>query len=172
MGEREMFLVLGAMIFFSMTSLSVNRFCLNNNEVMMRSEFDYYAISLAQGIIEEAKTRAFDVAVADENNLPPLSDLPGAFTGDKSLGPMPGEYYPNYNDVDDYNGLNLDITANINGPKVNYHVQVQVRYVEEWDLDTLIGPKKFQKGMIVTVTSSYISAPIVLSHVFSYYDFG
>ena len=166
MGEREMFLIMGAMLFFTMTSLSVNRFCLDNNEVMMRSEFNYFAISLAQGIIEEAKTREFDSAIV----FGTAHTLPDDFT--YPPGPRYDEHYPNFNDVDDYTGLNLDITANINGPKVNYHVQVQVRYVEEWDLNTLIGPKKFHKKMIVTVTSDFISAPVVLSHVFSYYKFG
>lgn len=168
MGEREMFLVLGAMLFFTMTSLSVNRFCLNNNEVMRRSEFDYYAISLAQGIIEEGKTRFFDVAV--EGTPPPLSSLPGAFT--YPLGPRSGEYYPNFTDVDDYNGLNLNITANVNGPKVGYNVSVVVGYVTETNLNTIVSSKTFHKKMTVTVTSSFISAPVVLSHVFSYYEFG
>jgi hypothetical protein len=168
MGEREMILLMGAVFFFTMTTMSINRFCLNNSEVIMESEFNYYAISLAQGMIEEAKTRAFDANVEDKSNLPSLSKLPGAFTGVKELGPDPGEYYPNYSDVDDYDGLNLDITANINGPKVNYNVQVQVGYVEEYDLNKVIGPKKFHKKMIVTVTSSYMSAPVILSHIFSY----
>lgn len=168
MGEREMFLVLGAMFFFTMTSLSVNRFCLDNNEVMMRSEFDYYAVSLAQGIIEEAKTRYFDVAV--EGTPPPLSSLPGAFT--YPCGPRWDEHYPNFTDVDDYNGLNLTVTANVNGPKVNYTVDVVVGYVTETNLNTFVSYKTFYKKMIVRVTSTYISAPVVISHVFSYYEFG
>lgn len=163
MGEREMILVLGAMFFFSMTSLSVNRFCLQNDEIMMQSEFDYYAISLAQGIIEEAKTRYFDVAV--EGATPPLSSLPGLFT--YPCGPRWNESYPNYSDVDDYNGLDL----NINTSRANYRVRVVVGYVNETNLNTLVGYKTFYKKMTVTVTSNYISAPIALSHVFSYYEF-
>ena len=164
MGEREMLLVLAAMLFFSMTSLSVNNFCLHNNETMMKSEFDYYAISLAQGILEEAKTRFFDVAV--EGTPPPLSNLPDAFT--YPLGPRYNEYYPNYTDVDDYHGLNLDVTT----PRVNYNVRVQVGYVRESDINTVVSYRTFYKKMTVAVTSPFISAPVVLSHVFSYYDFG
>ena len=166
MGEREMFLVLGAMLFFTMTSLSVNRFCLDNNEVMMKSEFDYYAISLGQGIIEEAKTREFDSSIA----FGTANTLPDDFT--YPLGCRYDEQYPNFNDVDDYNGLNLDITANINGPKANYQVVVHVGYVEEHDLNTFVGYKTFHKRMTVIVTSDFITAPVILSHVFSYYAFG
>ena len=164
MGEREMLLVFAAMFFFSMTSISVNRFCLSNSEVIMEREFIYYATSLAQRIIEEAKTRAFDQTVV--NN--PATNPPYSFG---YWGHGPNEEYPNFTDVDDYNGLNLPVTADVNGPKVNYTVQVQVGYVEEHDLDTIVGPETFHKKMIVTVTSDFISAPVVLSHIFSYYEF-
>ena len=165
MGEREMFLVLGALLFFTMTSLSVNRFCLNNNEAMMKTEFDHYAVSLAQGIIEEAKTRAFDLYVVSN----PAANPPGDFT--YPLGPRWDEYYPNYNDVDDYNGLHLTVSADTTGPKVDYDVDVQVGYVEEYDIDTFVSHKTFHKKMKVTVTSDFISAPVVLSHVYSYFEF-
>ncbi len=156
MGEREMFLVLGAMLFFTMTSLSVNRFCLNNHEVMMQSEFDYYAISLAQGIIEEVKTREFDSAIVFGTAV----NLPQDFT--YPLGPRHDEYYPNFNDVDDYNGLILDITAEVNGPKVNYRVQVSVGYVEEYDLNTIVTYETFYKKVTVKVTSDYIAGTMIL----------
>lgn len=161
MGEREMFLVLGAMFFFSMTTLSMNRFCLNNSEVMMKSEFDYYAISLAQRIIEEAKTRLFDSVL--ESGTP--TNLPGDFT--YPLGHRWNEHYPNFTDVDDYNNL----TLNVNTPRVNYTVSVQVGYVEESNPDVIVTHKTFFKKMTVTVTSDYISSPISLSHVFAYYEF-
>jgi len=165
MGEREILLVIGAMIFFAMTSLSVNRFCLDNNEVMMQSEFNYYAVSLAQGIIEEAKTRAFDVAVVSA----PANDPPNDFT--YPLGPRWNEYYPNFNDVDDYNGLTLNIQADVNGPPVNYTVHVVVGYVKETNPDKIVSEKTFYKKMIVTVSSDYISSDVVLSHVFGYYEY-
>lgn len=161
MGEREMFLVLGAMFFFSMTSISVNRFCLNNNEIMMKSEFDYYAISLAQRIIEEAKTRAFDVAVVSE----PASNPPNDFT--YPLGPRWDETYPNFNDVDDYHNLSL----NVNTPRTDYTVAVQVGYVEEGNLDEIVEHKTFFKKMTVTVSSDYMSSDVTLTHVYSYYEF-
>jgi len=165
MGEREMILVLGAMLFFTMTSLSVNRFCLDNSEVMMQSEFNYYAVSLAQGIIEEVKTREFDSAIV----FGTAHTLPYDFT--YPCGPRNDEHYPNYNDVDDYHGLNLNIQADVNGPRVNYNVRVQVGYVSETNLNSFVYHKTFHKKMIVTVTSDYISAPVILNHVYSYFEF-
>lgn len=161
MGEREMMLVLAALFFFSMTSLSVNRFCISNNEVMMKSEFDYYAISLAQSIIEEAKTRHFDVAVESG----PATNPPNDFT--YPGGPRYDEHYPNFSDVDDYNGL----TKTINTSRVNYTINVTVGYVQETNLNTIVSFKTFHKKMTVTVSSPYITSNVVLSHVFSYYEF-
>lgn len=169
MGEREMILVLAALLFFSMTSLTVNRFCLQNDETMLQSEFQYYAISLAQSIIEEAKTRYFDVAVETEPP-PSLSQLPNLFT--YPLGPRWNESYPNFSDVDDYHGLNLNITNNTNpSARANYTVRVQVGYVNESNIDQVVTYKTFYKKMTVIVTSAYLPAPVVLSHVFSYYEF-
>lgn len=169
MGEREMILVLAALLFFSMTSLSVNRFCLQNDETMLQSELEYYAISLAQGLIEEAKTRYFDVAV--ETDPPPaLSQLPNLFT--YPGGPRWNESYPNYSDVDDYHGLTLNIT-NANNPsaKVNYTVRVQVGYVNEANIDQIVNYRTFYKKMTVIVTSTYLPTTVVMSHVFAYYEF-
>ncbi len=169
MGEREMILVLAALLFFSMTSLTVNRFCLQNDETMLQSEYEYYATSLAQGIIEEARTRFFDVAV--ESDPPPeLSQLPNLFT--YPLGPRWNESYPNFSDVDDYHGLTLNITNNNNpSAKADYTVRVQVGYVNESNLNQIVTYKTFYKRMTVTVTSNYLPVPVVLSHVFSYYEF-
>jgi len=162
MGEREMLLVLGAMFFFSMTNLSMNRFCLNNNEVMMKSEFDYYAISLAQRIIEEVKTRQFDAN---------LSDPPNSFDSPYSMGHNQYESYPNFNDVDDYNGEVLDNDDLGINPPVDYTVSIQVVYVNENNPDVRVYSRTFFKKMTVTVTSDYMTSPVSLSHVFAYYEF-
>jgi len=162
MGQREMFLVLGAMFFFTMNSLSVNRFCLHNSEIMMQSEFDYYAISLAQRIIEEGKTRLFDSVL--ETGTP--ANPPDDFT--YPLGPRNDEHYPNFTDVDDYNGL----TLNVNTPRGDYVVSVQVGYVKDGHPDDIVTEKTYYKKITVTVSSDYISDDVVLEHVYSYYDFG
>jgi hypothetical protein len=164
MGEREMLLAMAAILFFSMTTMTIDRFCLNNSEVMMESEFIYYATSLAQKIIEEAKTKAFDQTVVSN----PATNPPYSFS---MFGPGPGESYPNFTDVDDYNGLNLPVTATVNGPKVNYTVRVRVGYVEESDLNTIVTHNTFHKKMIVTVASDYLPAPVKLSYVFSYFEY-
>ena len=157
MGERELLLVMAAMMFFSTTNLSVNRFILYNNEAIMENEIEYYAISMAQRIIEEAKTRKFD-----------LFAPPQDFTAPWSLGPANYESYPLVNDVDDYHRFD----RTINTPQGPYRVQVQVYYVEETNIDHIVSHRTNYKKMTVTVTSDYLSHPIVLNHVFSYISNG
>ena len=163
MGHREMILTLAAVFFFSMTSLSMNRIWLQNNDIMMKSEFDYYAISLAQRIIEETKTRAFDSNVESG----PAANPPDDFVSPHSLGPRWDEVYPNFSDVDDYNNLYLTI----NTPRANYLVFAFVRYIDENNLDRIVEYRTFFKKLFVVVLSDYISTPVILSHVFAYYEF-
>ena len=165
MGEREMILLMGAMFFFAMTTMSINRYCLNNSQVIMESEFNYHAISIAQGIIEEAKTKKFDhVVIAtptrDKDSLTLAADL--------------GREGSVFDDIDDYHYYNenpLELAAEVDGRKVDYTVQVEVGYVQESDPSTVVPSQKFYKKMTVTVTSSYLSNPVVLSHIFSYFEY-
>jgi hypothetical protein len=119
------------------------------------TEFDYFAVSLGQRIIEEAKTRRYD-----------LYEPPDDFTSPSGLGPRYNEVYPNYNDVDDYNGF--DVT--VNTPRNTYRIQVTVYYVDESNIDQKVTYRTNHKKMIVRITSEYMKFPIILSHVFSYMD--
>ncbi|MBD3288373.1 hypothetical protein GF337_06175 [candidate division KSB1 bacterium] len=161
MGEREMFLVLASLFFFSMTSLSVNRFCLNNSEILMQSEHEKYAISLAQSIIEDAKTRAFDVAT----EAGPSSNPPSDFTYPASA--RNDEYYPNYSDVDDF----TDIDIQVNNGKATYNVTAYVGYVEDTNPAQFVSHRTYYKKMVVTVSSDVLPRDIALSQVYSYFFF-
>lgn len=158
MGERELILVIAASIFFSTISLSVNKFFIENSEIMWRNEYDYVGISLAQKIIEEAKTRRFD-----------LYEPPSDFTSPTSLGRNPYENYPNFNDVDDFNyfyysPLNLNVSDTV------YQIKVQVYYVSEANINVKVTSRTFYKKLTVWITCPHMSGPVTLSHVYSYID--
>ncbi|MEE4312815.1 MAG: hypothetical protein V2J62_13210 [candidate division KSB1 bacterium] len=164
MGQREMVLLLGAIFFFSMSTFSVNRFFVTSNEIVMRSEFDYYGISLAQKFIEEAKTRAFDATIA----FGTLNNVPGDFNSPYSLGHANNESYPNFNDVDDYHNLRI----NVDSGRTTYSVSAVVYYVNEYNPDQNVNYRTRLKKMVVTVSSPYMTSNVVMSHVFSYYELG
>ncbi len=155
MGEREMILLVAALVFFSSISLSVNRFFIDSGEMMVRNEFDYEAISIAQRFIEEDKTRRFD-----------LYEPPASFTSPWSLGQAYYESYPNFNDVDDLHNLTLSITT----PRAVYQVSMEVYYVTSANINTKVYYTTRFKKLVVSVSNPYQTRTIRLAHVYSYID--
>ena len=161
MGRSELLLVLGALMLFGVTMLSTNRYMVDQNESIIQREYEFYAISLAQSFIEEAKTKAFDANVI--NASPPV---PSGFTGNGQLGPAGGEFYPNFDDIDDYNGLSLTDSTS----RGSFDVDIIVGYVKETSPDLIeVSQKTFYKKMIVSVTNPYLIQPVQLDFIFSYF---
>lgn len=161
MGRSELLLVLGALILFGLTRLSTNRYMVDQNESIIQREYEFYAISLAQSFIEEGKTKAYDVAVI--NASPPV---PSGFTGNGGLGPAAGEFYPNFNDIDDYNGLSLTDSTS----RGNFDIDIIVGYIKEATPEIIeVNQKTFHKKMIVTVTNPFLIQPVQLDFIFSYF---
>ncbi len=166
MGQRELLLVLGALILFGITMLNTTRYVADQNESLYLLEFEYYAVSLAQSFIEEAKTKAFDanfvnttIQVPDDYTDP---DSLGVDTVPDSLGIGPVEVYPNYSDIDDYNGYAIiDSTS-----RGEFTLNIQVGYVTEADPGVVVGVRTFYKNMTVTVSNHYLVSPVQVSYVF------
>ena len=160
MGQRELLLVLGAIILFGITMLSTNRYVRDQTESNIQREFEFYSISLAQSFIEEAKTKAFDEKVINGT-----VNTPGQLTHWNSLGPDAGETHPNFDDVDDYNGLTLiDSTG-----RDEFDVSIEVGYVlAETDPETMVNNRSWYKRMNVTIANPYLIQPIVLGYVYAY----
>ncbi len=159
MGHREMIFLLGALVLFGALMLSLNRYAMDQNDVLFEQELEFYAISLAQSFIEEAKTKAFDLNVI---NASP-QQLPSGFTS-PPLAPAVGETYPNFNDVDDFNNFTFQDSTS----RAVFDVNISVGYVESNDLETIVNYPTFYKKMAVTVTSPYMDGPVQLNYVFGY----
>jgi len=166
MGQRELLLVLGALTLFGVTMLSTNRYVAHQNDSLFQLEFEYYAVSLAQSFIEEAKTKAFDanfvntaIQVPDDYTDP---DSLGVNAVPDSLGIGPVEIYPNFSDIDDYNGFAvIDSTS-----RGEFTINIQVGYVTDTDPDVVVGVRTFYKKMTVTVSNDYLLSPVQVSYVF------
>jgi len=158
MGQRELLLVLGALILFGLTMLSTNRYVIDQNESVIQREFEFYSISLAQTFIEEAKTKAFDEKVINGtvNN-------PGQLTLWNLLGPE-GETHPNFDDVDDYNGLTLTDSTGSD----EFDVSIEVGYIDETDPETIVNNRHYYKRMNVTISNPFLIQPLVLGFVYAY----
>jgi hypothetical protein len=155
MGQRELLLTIGAIIIFSLTSLSINQLSLRNSEAIYGQQAEFYAVSVAQRFIEEAKAKAFD-----ENTITGTVSAPSGFS---TLGPDT-ESYPNFDDVDDFSGFSTT-DPSIIGTIVD-SVAIAVSYVQE-DLTETVSHTYYKK-MTVTAFSDYLNSPVQADYVFAY----
>ena len=177
MSGSNMILVIGALLLFGMFLSSSNKLMIGNTQIASQNEYNIAALSIAQSIIDEAKTKAFD-----EKTIagPVVSPSPTTLTVTGLFGPDGvGESVPNpdtlkstgygsmskFDDIDDYNKYN----RLVNTPRAEgYRVSVTVGYASETNPDSLKGVPTFCKTMTVKVTSAYTSQPLTLSYAFTY----
>ncbi|RKY61838.1 MAG: hypothetical protein DRP95_02325 [Candidatus Latescibacterota bacterium] len=163
MQTGQTLLVLGAFVLLSTIVLSMYRALLENQDAVDEAQYGIPAIALAQSVIEEASAKAFDEEVTGT----PPPNLPEGFTHPSSLGPESGEHYPDFDDVDDYNGLDIQDTTSVGAV---YNITASVYYVDSSDPDNSVSYRTFYKRIDVTVSSPFLSRAITLSHLFSYWS--
>ena len=148
-------LTIGALVLLSLTSLRFNTNILQNMTVQIENKVYLTAFSLADDLIEDIKEKAFDEKTIDfqaiaQNQL----SLP--------LGRESGENWPNFNDIDDFNGYTKDVSL----PHAEgYTVNCLVNYVDANGQD-LISQSYFKKVTII-VKSKYLRSPLFMSFIFS-----
>ncbi len=162
--------VICAVLVFGLFANTINRSMVNTTEMTVESEIEYNGISMAQSIIEEARVRVFDKRITyplDRLRDPriPVAQIPTAFTAPDSLGPDPGEIYPNFNDFDDYRGLNITRATGYG----TYTLTATVFYVTTANQTVNANAKTSHKRLQVTVNHPDMRGPVTLSYVKSYY---
>lgn len=157
MQNIESFLTIGGLLLFALTSLRFNNAILNTSTADLQNKIYLTAFSLGDDLIEEMKAKSFD-----QNTVKFPINNPSGLSA--VLGPDSGEVYPNYNDVDDYNGYSRTISA----PNAeDYVVSCVVQYVQSSDQDAVSPTQTFFKKATVTVTSPYMHPSITLSYIFT-----
>lgn len=139
----DFILLILAMFLFAMLQLGVTSVLLNNNRVMINTELDYTAVSLAQNIIDEARQKAFD-----QNTVGSYGGIsvPDGFS---TIGLETGESYPNFNDFDDYHEYSRTDTTEHG----IYTTNCTVDYMDENDMSQVSAGKSKHKRLLVRVTS-------------------
>jgi len=141
MGNSQLMLVIGAIILLSILIMNANRSILNSTELTVNSETILAANALANEMMKEICTKAFDdttvASYIDESNLP------NTLTSPQSLGPDSGETYiriedniddyTQYDDIDDYTGHSDTLSTPRTG---DYIINISIGYV-----DLLIDPE-------------------------------
>ncbi len=162
--------VIAAVLVFGLFANTINRSMVNTTEMTVESEVEYNGISMAQSIVEEARVRVFDKRVdyrIDRLRDPriPTALIPSGFTAPDSLGPDAGEVYPEFNDFDDYNGLNITRATGYG----TYILTATVFYVQAGSPTTNANTKTSHKRLQVTVNHPDMRGPVTLSYVKTYY---
>lgn len=157
MQNIQSYLTIGGLLLFSLTSLRFNSAILDTSTADLENKVYLTAFSLADDMIEEMKVKSFDQNTVEF----PVSN-PAALT--LNLGHGASEVYPNYNDVDDFNGFNKTVDE----PHAEgYVVSCVVQYVTESDPDVVSSTQTFYKKATVTVTSPYMRHAVSLSFIFT-----
>jgi hypothetical protein len=164
MNTGQTLLVVLAMILLAIFGLSINRTTLYSRSILQESSLLVSAISVGEKFIEEAELYRFD---EDKS-----ATIPSSFTYAGQLGPDAGESYPNFDDIDDYNGLTLVDNTSAHTP---LNITIDVSYVDNSAPDTPITSSTYYKRMYVKVSSPYFAAlpdsSIKLTRVFGYHYF-
>jgi hypothetical protein len=157
MSSGQSMLVLGATILFALISLRFNTAMLEDTTLQIQNKVNLTAFSLADDLIEEIKEKAFDQKTIDFQAI-----AVNQLTAANALGPGWTESWPNFNDIDDYNGYSKDVDL----PHAEgYTVTCAVNYV---DADgSILSTQSYYKKVTVSVGSKYLNNPIKMSFIFS-----
>lgn len=170
----SLLLTIGSLVMLGLFMLSANGLISDNIHTAEENEFYLTALSLAQSVIDEAKTKSFD-----QETVSSVVTNPVGLTAPTSLGPDAGEYlagpdsasggayqsFSRFNDIDDYQGyVRLANTPRADG----YLVAATVEYVNPLVPDSTSGACTYCKRMTVTVTSPYLPGPVALQYAFVY----
>jgi len=163
MNTGQMLITVAAMVLLATLILRMNNTFSNSTDTVYDSKFAILATSLGNSIIEEASDKSFDEAT-DSIAVSSLNDL----TPSGSLGPESGEVYPNFNDVDDYNGfVKVDSTL----PSAVFKATCKVDYVNPNSPEVTSTARTWTKRISVTITSISMADTVRLSSLYSYWVF-
>ena len=162
MNTGQMLLVLGALVILGAVTVSVNSMLASKTQTMLNAEADLMAVSIAQSMIDEAMSAAFDTKVVadtvkvftDSSQFTPPGSL-GPSAAEASMVPLPEPPDTNgaykslrfYNDFDDYNGYRRYVYTSMG----LFSVCDTVFYVKESDPDQIAPAQTFYKKIVVTV---------------------
>src|ERR1041385_487752 len=167
-------LTIFSFVLFGTLLVSDNNVITNNVQLVTENQYAIAAFAVAQSVIDEAGTKAFDehtvggIEVPDSGSMsavlaPESAEIPPTMDVTGASGYWSGVHF---DDVDDYNGYRraVPLAAHLQGDTVS----VVVQYVSVADPESALAHPSYCKKMTVTVRSPYLSRPYKFSHVFTY----
>ncbi len=166
MSGSQSLLAIGALTLLSTLTLTINRSIVSSFSTMLETQTMIAAIAEAENLLQIIQSKPFDQALAIQppadpggagpprkrKSLPPgIAKKPSDFTPPGLLGREVSERYPFFNDVDDYNGLALNVWTPLS--KDSLQLTVNVEYVD---------PKAPHQPSTVQTTAKRISLQVFM----------
>ena len=164
----DLFYTLMAVAIFSFFLLHANGAILSNQTRTVDHEYEKTAISVAQSIIDEAKTLEFDWAIID--GVTP-DEFPGEFLGFDERGGSDRENFAVFDDYHFYSQNPLIVPTELG----NYTVRITVDFVEVEEVGgvTVVSAPSlttsFNKRMTVTASNIANDDFATLTYIKSYF---
>jgi hypothetical protein len=98
MSSGQMALTIGAFMLLGLVAMNFRGLVSDSDDVLDTNNTTQMTLVIGRSMIDEISRRSFDLATTSKTVVS-LSDL----TAPSGMGPASGEYYPAFNDVDDFN---------------------------------------------------------------------
>ena len=159
--SNQMLLAILGLALLSIITLTYNQSISSQQTTMFNNEAILTATALAQGMLDEISTRAFD-----EKTINGGVTSADSLTANGSLGPDTGESsILLYDDIDDFKNY-IDTTSLER--LGNFNFKVQVGYIQNLNPDTKISTRSFSKRIDVAVHNQYLPDTLKLKTIISY----
>lgn len=158
MNASQLILSFASLIILSTVIIITNRSSIDLQDERIEARNLYQSVNAAKNLFEEIKSKIFD-----EKIISMISINRDSLTPNSLLGPD-NETYPQFDDIDDYNGFTKELY--LEGGKT-YTLRVQVNYVNENNPDFLSSTPTFYKLVTVICLDQNQNKKIELKQIFS-----
>ncbi|MBU1097892.1 MAG: hypothetical protein KKB34_15515 [Bacteroidetes bacterium] len=154
-------LLTGALAILSLLMLTFNRTQNQNLTTSLNNEAIISSAALAQGLMDEICTRAFDEKTKSKGVTSADSLTPSI-----SLGPDAGEFTTSqFDDIDDFNNYSQTKTL----PRLGaFNLSVRVNYIQNLSPNVVINTRSFSKKIDVFIFSTYLPDTLEIHNIIAY----
>jgi hypothetical protein len=158
MNSSQLIILIASLILLSTIIILTNRANIETKDEKIEARNLYHSVNEAKNLFEEMRSKIFD-----EKLISMTSINRDSLTNTSMLGPD-NEIYPEYDDIDDYNGYSREL--NLENSKF-YTLQVTVNYVKEDNPDIISSSPTFYKLVTIKCIGQNQAKKFELKQIFS-----